>query len=456
MATAAFVPISIILLTLVYLALQPASRSPPEGSRYPPGPEGKPLIGNLQDLDLTQALLASSQEVADQYGPVMRLTLAGREHYVVSTEKVANDLLRERGSIYSSRAQAPASAQLLPDNLRPVLLPYNEIVQQIVAVNHNLERIASPGAYLVDTFPILMKLPRFLAPFKREIEELHRREHSLFRGLLEDVRERMKDGTAPKCWERDFLENQSEFNLTDDKGAYVVGTMFEAGSGTTSAAMMSFVLAMVLHPLWFRKVQEEVDSVCGAERMPYLDDVRQLPIVRAVIKETLRWRPVTAGGLPHMSTKDDVYEGLFIPANTVIHPNQWAIHREPELYPQPESYLPERWLDSSYRTTFKSPLSVYPNLHNYSNFGFGRRICPRQNIAERNLYLLAARIAWAANISKAKDGEGNEIDPPLNDYTAGFNAQPKWFPFELQVRSQERWAVIEEELKRGAESEPLK
>ena len=275
-------------------------------------------------------------------------------------------------------------------------------------------------------------------------------------GLLEDVRERMKDGTAPKCWERDFLENQSEFNLTDDKGAYVVGTMFEAGSGTTSAAMMSFVLAMVLHPLWFRKVQEEVDSVCGAERMPYLDDVRQLPIVRAVIKETLRWRPVTAGGLPHMSTKDDVYEGLFIPANTVIHPNQWAIHREPELYPQPESYLPERWLDSSYRTTFKSPLSVYPNLHNYSNFGFGRRICPRQNIAERNLYLLAARIAWAANISKAKDGEGNEIDPPLNDYTAGFNAQPKWFPFELQVRSQERWAVIEEELKRGAESEPLK
>lgn len=275
-------------------------------------------------------------------------------------------------------------------------------------------------------------------------------------GLLEDVRERMKDGTAPKCWERDFLENQSEFNLTDDEGAYVVGTMFEAGSGTTSAAMMSFVLAMVLHPLWFRKVQEETDSVCGAKRMPYLDDVRQLPIVRAAIKETLRWRPVTAGGLPHMSTKDDVYEGLFIPANTVIHPNQWAIHREPELYPQPESYLPERWLDSSYRTTFKSPLSVYPNLHNYSNFGFGRRVCPGQNIAERNLYLLAARIAWAANISKAKDEEGNEIDPPLYDYTAGFNAQPKWFPFELQVRSQERWAVIEEELKRGAESDPLK
>ena len=54
-----------------------------------------------------------------------------------------------------------------------------EIVRRIVDVNHNLERIASPGAYLVDTFPILMKVPKLLAPFKKELEELHRREHSL-------------------------------------------------------------------------------------------------------------------------------------------------------------------------------------------------------------------------------------------------------------------------------------
>ena len=51
--------------------------------------------------------------------------MAGNEHYVISTEKVANDLLREKGSLYSSRVQAPASAQLLSNNLRPVLLPYN-------------------------------------------------------------------------------------------------------------------------------------------------------------------------------------------------------------------------------------------------------------------------------------------------------------------------------------------
>ncbi len=98
-----------------------------------------------------------------------------------------------------------------------------EELKRIVSVNRQLERVASPGAYLVDTFPSLMLLPKFLAPFKQELERLHDQEHSLFRGLLEGVRQRMKDGTAPKCWERDFLESQSELNLTDDEGAYVVG-----------------------------------------------------------------------------------------------------------------------------------------------------------------------------------------------------------------------------------------
>lgn len=230
--------------------------------------------------------------------------------------------------------------------------------------------------------------------------------------------------------------------------------MFEAGSGTTSAAMMSFMLAMIKHPDWFKKLQNEVDHVCGADRLPYLDDIPQLPTVRAVVKEVLRWRPVTAGGLPHMCTKDDVYNGLFIPARTVMHPNQWAIHREAELYPDPETYNPQRWLDPSF-PTYKEPLSVYPNLHNYSNFGFGRRICPGQNIAERNLYILTSRIGWAVNISKAKDGDGKDIEPPSYDYTSGFNAQPKWFPFELKIRNPDKLAIIDEELRRNANSDPL-
>lgn len=57
--------------------------------------------------------------------------------------------------------------------------------------------------------------------------------------------------------------------------------------------------------------------------MPVFDDMSGLPMVRAFVKEVLQRRPVTASGVPHMSVKDDVYNGIFIPAGTNVHPNQW-------------------------------------------------------------------------------------------------------------------------------------
>jgi cytochrome P450 len=198
-------------------------------------------------------------------------------------------------------------------------------LERIHSIVHTVERVASPGAYLVDTFPSLMKLPDVLAPFKKELKALHRIEVDLFRDLLETVRSKMLSGKAPACWERTFLENQEKFKLTDDEGAYVVGTLYEAGSSTTAAAVASTLLALVHYPEWMRKLEEEIDSVVGNDRMPEFGDMSKLPTVRAVVKESLRWRPVTAGGVPHQLDQDDVYDGFFLPKGTNVHANQWCI-----------------------------------------------------------------------------------------------------------------------------------
>jgi len=172
-------------------------------------------------------------------------------------------------------------------------------------------------------------------------------EVDLFRSLLTDVKQEMERGEAPVCFARTFWENEEEYGLSVDEAAYVIGTLFEAGSGTTAAAMMSFCLCMCLHPEWQRKGQAEVDHVCG-DRMPEFEDLPRLPTCRAIIKEVARWRPVTAGGnsntfpsideiwprsltgmmvtvgVPHQLVKDDEYDGFFFPAGTNIHANQWS------------------------------------------------------------------------------------------------------------------------------------
>lgn len=70
-----------------------------------------------------------------------------------------------------------------------------------------------------------------------------------------------------------------------------------------------------------------------------------------------------------------------------------AIYYDLELYPDLEVFNPARWLSPKYPTTYREPLDKYPNLQNFSAFGFGRRSCPGMNIAENSLYILIARMA---------------------------------------------------------------
>jgi cytochrome P450 len=102
-------------------------------------------------------------------------------------------------------------------------------------------------------------------------------------------------------------------DYTEDEGAYIIATLFGAGTGSTAAKMMSFCLAMCHYPKALEELQEEIDQVDPGNRLPIFDDIPQLPMVRAVIKEVLHWRPVTAGGVAHQLTRPDVYQGYFFP-----------------------------------------------------------------------------------------------------------------------------------------------
>ena len=113
---------------------------------------------------------------------------------------------------------------------------------------------------------------------------------------FEKVRKEWLAGRAKPSYMRMFFESQEKFQIDDLEGAYQVGMMAIAGALTIASPMMSFVLAMVLCPTWLRNLQEEIDAVCG-DRLPEMKDMEKLPILRAVVKEVLRWRPPVPTGL---------------------------------------------------------------------------------------------------------------------------------------------------------------
>jgi cytochrome P450 len=189
--------------------------------------------------------------------------------------------------------------------------------------------------------------------------------------LAQQVRQRMDRGQVPPSFTKSLWEkfDESPGELTEREIAYATGSLFGAGSDTSSSTLMSFILAMTCFPRVAAKAQEELDRVVGKDRAPTWSDEASLPYCNAVIKETLRWRPVAVmGGTPHASVKDDFYQGHFIPKGTTILGNLWAIHHNEKYFEDSHEFIPERYLDEVPAGT-----EPYPHRDGHSAFGWVRR-----------------------------------------------------------------------------------
>jgi cytochrome P450 len=132
----------------------------------------------------------------------------------------------------------------------------------------------------------------------------------------------------------------------------------------------------------------------------------------------------------HYVMEDDWYEGYFIPKNSVIMINQWALNYDEELYPDPEKvpfallqlpppafspqvsddwqYNPERFVHHNLTAGEYAALANV-NERDHFSFGGGRRICPGLHIAERSVFINLARLLWGFNIEHARDEKGEII-----------------------------------------------
>ena len=124
------------------------------------------------------------------------------------------------------------------------------------------------------------------------------------------------------CFCVDLVRAQEQEGFSDGIAGYTSGSLLEAGSDTTSATLVGFVQAMLIFPEVVKAAQEELDRVCG-DRLPDLNDLRDLPYIRGCMKESLRWMPTDILGVPHAVIRDDEYMGYKIPKGAGVMWNVW-------------------------------------------------------------------------------------------------------------------------------------
>ncbi|KAL4968454.1 cytochrome P450 [Aspergillus stella-maris] len=317
-------------------------------------------------------------------------------------------------------------------------------VQDLYDVQNRFTALLEPGAAPpVDGMTFLRYLPEILAPWKRVAREIQRDQRALYFRLYDATNERMGRGIRTGCFMEKLIDEQEKNRLDDEHTAYLGGILMEAGSDTTSSMLLSFLLAVLENPDALRKAQADVDRVCGVERSPNMRDLEGFPYIEACMHEILRWRPVAAGGIPHMLTQQDTYKNYVFPAGTIFFANAWAIGHDESEYDDPHIFNPDRWLDGNKLGTKASvAMGMDPGEQRKTSYGWGagRRICSGQKMAEASLKINIAKMVWAFDIERI---EGVQVDVSVETgYEGGFLVCPKRFPVRIRPRGEVYEEVI--------------
>ncbi|KAG2070790.1 cytochrome P450 [Suillus decipiens] len=260
-------------------------------------------------------------------------------------------------------------------------------VREVRQLIMRFRTILRHGYYLVDSIPWLKYIPWYAPELRDEFERTKR----LYTDKLNRVRQQLSNKDIGPSFSRYILENEHLYGLTEAEMAYLTGGLFGAGSHTTAIAICTVLMAAAHFPEEQAKVQTELDAVIGQERAPTFADKPSLPHLEAFISEALRWKPVAPeGGLPHRTTEDVIWENYCIPAGTTVVGNLWAISRDPEVYPEPDAFKPQRWINDQGR--LRDDLAFFA-------YGFGRRVCPGQHVANRSVFINSLLILWAFKLS---------------------------------------------------------
>ncbi|KAF2831810.1 cytochrome P450 76C3 [Ophiobolus disseminans] len=287
-------------------------------------------------------------------------------------------------------------------------------VRNIYSLMNDFSVVAKPGAYLADALPFLSNLPLRLQWWRAGLKPLFDKQANLWMSFWTSLKTAIETKQAPECFVKQFVESDyASQGITELQAAFLAGSMIEAGSETTSSALNTAILYLTANPAAQAAARAELDRVVGCDRSPTFADEQDLPYIRAIVKETLRMRPITSIGTPHYTTAPVVYKNTYIPANSVVCLQQYPIHYDPALYPEPHRFKPERFLAHPLGSGHYAAGSA--SARDHWSFGAGRRICSGVHLAENSMFIVLAKLLWAFEMLPPLDADGKEVAVDTSD-----------------------------------------
>ncbi|MBA0772496.1 hypothetical protein Gotri_007859, partial [Gossypium trilobum] len=350
--------------------------------KLPPGPPRWPIVGNLLQLSsLPHRDLAS---LCDKYGPLVYLRLGKVDAITTNDPDIIREILLRQDEVFASRprtlaavhlaygcgdvALAPLGPHWKPENgqlvnLREVLGAFsmNNVTRMLLGRQYFGAVSAGPSEamefmhithelfwllgviYLGDYLPIW----RWVDPYgcEKRMREVEKRVDDFHKRIIEEHRrarelknkEYGKDDDYGE--EMDFVDvllslpgEDGNPHMDDTDIKALIQDMIAAATDTSAVTNEWAMAEVIKHPRVLRKIQDELDSVVGPNRMVNESDLPHLNYLRCVVRETFRMHPAGPFLIPHESLRATTINGFYIPAKTRVFINTHGLGRNTKLW----------------------------------------------------------------------------------------------------------------------------
>lgn len=402
-------------------------------TQFPPGPSN--FIPGRVLWQLRRNPLTYFTQLAQQYGDITYLRLAGRQLYLLNHPDYIQAMLTTYNKRLAKGYALQQAKRVLGNGLltnegashlrqrrliqpafhRKRLAAYGQVMSEYTAmmlatwqagavmdVHSEMMRLtlsivgktlfdndmgdgATPIQLALETFrqqfarlltplaPVLDKLPLLST---RRLQQAVAQMDEIVMALIE---ERRSEGDVGDIISMLVLAQEDGQGMGDQQIRDEVLTLLLAGHETTANALTWTWHLLGQHPQVLVRLQEELDGVLRG-RLPSLSDMPLLPYTRMVFSEAMRlFPPAWAVGRQVLEACE--FGGYVVPAGATVVASQWVMHRDERYFPEPNRFLPERWLRA-----------VHPKFA-YFPFGAGSRQCIGENFAWMEGVLILATIA---------------------------------------------------------------
>lgn len=178
-----------------------------------------------------------------------------------------------------------------------------------------------------------------------------------------------------------LAEDANGSRMPDDEIRDHLATLIIGGHETTANLLSWAIYLLAKHPDIHALLAAEVDRVLG-ERLPTAEDARQMPLLRQVIKETLRMYP-PAWTILREAVEDIVVDGIRMKKGSILIISPYVLHRNPRWFTNPDEFIPERFAEDTPHSWDKFA---------YIPFGAGSRTCIGNTFAQMESALVLSII----------------------------------------------------------------